>query len=215
LDEHKAHLKAGEWHYKDTVANKKWKHVVLQEAGYMPWRDSYKHHTFRKSLKAVLWWDKKIQQLGAETVIYEPFARRDGTYNMRSAKGKKLDFKAYYKATKKGVDKYVKALKKRGRKPKHAPVGKAFLLVHKQNKRLWRGLYDRDGTHPSPRGQYLASCVLFAAISGISPRSLPVPNIASQYKYYGDWETDVLRPAHISEGDAAKLRRVAHEAVFG
>lgn len=215
LNEHKKSLKQGEWHYKDAVSAEKWKYVVLQEAGYMPWRHSYKHKTFKKSLKAVLWWDKKIQELGADTVIYEPLGRRDGTRNMRSAKGRKLDFKAYYRATKKGVDNYVKALKKRGRTPKHAPVGTAFMIAHIQNYDLWYGLYDQDGTHPSPRGQYLASCVLFATISGQSPKSLPLPSMASSYRHYADWENNVLRPAYISAQDGAMLRDIAHKAVFG
>mmetsp|Transcript_17842 Transcript_17842/g.44641 ORF Transcript_17842/g.44641 Transcript_17842/m.44641 type:complete len:476 (-) Transcript_17842:165-1592(-) len=214
MDTHKNSLQQGDVHYRNTLSAKKWKYVVLQEAGYMPWRHSYKSRTFDTSLKAVLWWDKKIEELGAETVVYEPIYRRDGTRGMMSTQ-RKLGFKAFARATKKGVDQYVKALKKKGRKPKYAPVGTAFLLAHMKDKRLWHGLYDRDGTHPSHRGQYLASCVLFATISGDSPKSLHLPKVASSYRHYADWEKNVLKPAAITAEDGATLREIAHKAVFG
>ncbi len=53
------------------------------------------------------------------------------------------------------------------------PVGAAWRRV-----RETRGapeLFDRDGSHPTAAGSYLAACVFYAALFGQSPAGLPAP----------------------------------------
>ena len=53
-----------------------------------------------------------------------------------------------------------------------APVGRAFAIVHGQDKALFRKLYKSDGSHPSSEGAYLAACVLWGTLSGKNPNSI-------------------------------------------
>lgn len=52
-----------------------------------------------------------------------------------------------------------------------APVGEVWERVRSRNPEI--GLYWRDGMHASVYGSYLAAAVLFAAVTGQSPRNLP------------------------------------------
>ena len=53
-----------------------------------------------------------------------------------------------------------------------APVGRAFAIVHGQDKALFRKLFKSDGSHPSSEGGYLAACVLWGALTGKDPSSI-------------------------------------------
>lgn len=208
LAEHAQLTRQGDWKYKPFFQGGL-KYVVLQEAGYLPYRHSSRNSkSYRDSVQAIIWWDDQIRKMGAQTVIYEPWGRRDGTHGMKSAKDK-FDFEKFSNKTRTGVKHYVDILRNKGHKPLFAPVGSAFELMYHRKHDLWARLYDPDGTHPSELGQYLASCVIYATITTKSPRNLPLPHLVSQYKRYADWEKDVLRPCSISDGDAAKVKEIA------
>ena len=59
------------------------------------------------------------------------------------------------------------------------PVGLAFDLAYKEQPNI--KLHDRDGTHPSLLGTYLAACTVFASIYNQSP-------IGIEYDYFGSIE---------------------------
>ena len=66
-----------------------------------------------------------------------------------------------------GYQYYAQVLKKAlpsNRKPRIAPVGLAFLMIWEENPSFWKNLFGEDKYHPSPRGTYLAACVIYCTI---------------------------------------------------
>jgi hypothetical protein len=53
------------------------------------------------------------------------------------------------------------------------PVGVAWQELREAHPEL--GLYDKDGSHPSALGSYLAACVFYATLFGASPVGLEAP----------------------------------------
>ncbi len=73
-----------------------------------------------------------------------------------------------------------------------APVGIAWARV--QTERPDLGLFDEDREHPSASGSYLASCVVYATLMGVSPQVLnerPDTVVAEDAEYLARvaWET--------------------------
>ncbi|EJK64838.1 hypothetical protein THAOC_14386 [Thalassiosira oceanica] len=71
-----------------------------------------------------------------------------------------------------GVNSYVSALEAASSacKPRVAPVGSAYLLLHDKEFSLWEDLFDsRDFFHPSPIGTFLQACVLHCTMFGCPP----------------------------------------------
>ena len=75
------------------------------------------------------------------------------------------------------------------------PVGIAFEKAYKAQKNIQLHKH-YDGTHPNILGTYLASCVVFASITHLSPLNI-------QYSYYDK----------ISKEDKEFLQNVAKETV--
>ena len=50
-----------------------------------------------------------------------------------------------------------------------APVGEAWEAVRSADEKLGRELYKGDGSHPSAKGAYLASCVFYRTIFDADP----------------------------------------------
>eukprot|EP00931_Biecheleriopsis_adriatica_P006672 TRINITY_DN108039_c0_g1_i1.p1 TRINITY_DN108039_c0_g1~~TRINITY_DN108039_c0_g1_i1.p1 ORF type:complete len:649 (-),score=93.98 TRINITY_DN108039_c0_g1_i1:153-2099(-) len=53
-----------------------------------------------------------------------------------------------------------------------ALCGQAFQEAKQDSHALFQELYDRDGSHPSLQGSYLAACMLIWSLHGISPKDL-------------------------------------------
>lgn len=75
-------------------------------------------------------------------------------------------------------------LRREGSNVRIAPVGAAFRVVHEQAAMAgdptlegssFDALYEADGSHPSPRGAYLAATVILATITGQDPRTFTGP----------------------------------------
>lgn len=75
------------------------------------------------------------------------------------------------------------------------PVGIAFENAYKAEPTIKLHKH-YDGTHPSLLGTYLASCVVFASITGISPLKI-------EYSYYGE----------INDIEKKFLQKIAHNSV--
>ncbi|KAL3918983.1 MAG: hypothetical protein SGILL_003984 [Bacillariaceae sp.] len=57
----------------------------------------------------------------------------------------------------------------RSQKPKLVNMGIAFLVIFEENLDLWYSLFWIDNKHPSPHGNFLASCLLHHAVYGRVP----------------------------------------------
>jgi len=75
-----------------------------------------------------------------------------------------------------------------------APVGRAWQRALERRPEL--ELHGVDGSHPNPRGSYLAACVLYATLTGRDPRGLPTLDLEG-----------------LTAEDAAFLQEVASETV--
>jgi hypothetical protein len=53
--------------------------------------------------------------------------------------------------------------------PRIAPVGLAYLVVHEENRELWKSLFHCDNLHASPSGSFLQGCVVHHALFGRMP----------------------------------------------
>lgn len=68
-----------------------------------------------------------------------------------------------------GYGEYSTALLKYADDVRVAPVGDAFLWVHRHNFNLWRKLFHVDDYHPSPHGTWLQACVLYCTMVREAP----------------------------------------------
>jgi hypothetical protein len=123
-----------------------WDFVVLQEHSLRPLQDREKMYTYAKRF------DDEIRKVGAKTVFYETWARKNRP-EMQSG----LD------AAYTGIAKEVTALV--------APAGLAWQAALKANPNL--SLHIADLSHPTPAGSYLNACVFYETFFGRSPEGLP------------------------------------------
>lgn len=87
---------------------------------------------------------------------------------------------------------------------KMAPVGSAWIVVGKEKPALQ--LYNKDGSHPTPAGSYLAACVFYSVIYDKSPQGLPGRLVRKEANKLIQL-CDLLKP------DAALLQKAAWETV--
>jgi hypothetical protein len=123
-----------------------WDFVVLQEHSLRPIQDREKMYAYAKRF------DAEIRKVGAKTVFYETWARKNRP-EMQSG----LD------AAYTGLAKEVAALV--------APAGLAWQAALKVKPDL--SLHIADLSHPTPAGSYLNACVFYETFFGRSPEGLP------------------------------------------
>ena len=124
---------------------------------------------------------EKIRNAGAEPVLYMTWGRRDG-----DSKNKRV-FPDYETMQQKLSDAYRNAAWRN--KITLASVGEAWRVVRRENEALGNDLYSKDGSHPSPKGAFLASCVLFRTLFGSSLESVQGQGVLQQH------ELDLIRKA--------------------
>ncbi|KKL08113.1 hypothetical protein LCGC14_2579120, partial [marine sediment metagenome] len=130
----KHYLKTGA---RKQIAEGKWDYVVLQEQSQMPvvYPKAFQHYA---ALLA-----KDIQAAGATPVFFMTWARK------------------HIPKMQDGLTKeYTTAAKKAG--GLLAPVGEAFKACRAKHPKI--ELYANDKSHPSPKGFYLATCVIYATL---------------------------------------------------
>jgi lysophospholipase L1-like esterase len=136
----RTHWNAGHAH--EAIRNGRYDAVVLQEQSTLPVKNATRMH------ENVRLFDEAIRAAGAKTVLYMTWARQHAPETQRAITDA-------YTAISRELDATV------------VPVGTAwqhFLRRHDQP-----GLYDKDGSHPSPAGSYLAACVFLAVLFRASP----------------------------------------------
>lgn len=140
--------------------------VVLQEQSTLPVKNA------NRMFENVRLFDEAIRAAGSRTVLYMTWARQHEPQNQRVIADAYLTI-----GTELGAD--------------VAPVGLAwerFLAAH-----ATPVLHDKDKSHPSLAGSYLAACVLFSVLFNRSPVGLAAPS------------------AGLAAGDALALQRAAGE----
>lgn len=151
-----------------------WDLVVLQNQSQRP---SFKlDDVVMDSLPVVEHLAKVIRQNNPETELlyYVTWGRRDGDQLNCAYYDKVCSFDGHTQALRDGYSLYAEATDGR-----LADVGRAFQLAVQDEYLPFDpyDLYDRDGTHPSIRGSYLAASVFFYEIFGISPEGLAFPTL--------------------------------------
>ena len=139
----------------------KWDFVVIQDQSQKPGLGDPYTQGFHTAAKGLC---EAIRKQGGKPCFFMTWGRRDGdkrntqVYPDFSTMHGKISG-AYEKAAEEN-----RALL--------APVGRAFAVVHGQDKALFRKLYKSDGSHPSSEGGYLAACVLWGTLTGKDPSSI-------------------------------------------
>src|SRR5262249_23989371 len=116
--------------------------VVLQEQSTLPVKTASRMH------ENVRLFDEAAQAAGAETVLYMTWARQDAPESQQAI-----------------TDAYAGIGRELGATV--APVGLAWQRFLRQHDRP--ALHDKDRSHPTPAGSYLAACVFLAVLCGESP----------------------------------------------
>jgi hypothetical protein len=124
----------------------KWDYVVLQEHSLRPVQEREKMWQYAKMF------DAEIRKVGARTVFYETWARKN-----------RPEMQAILDAAYGGLAKEVAALV--------APAGLAWERVLKVKPEM--ALHVSDLSHPTPAGSYLNACVFYSTFFGQSCEGLP------------------------------------------
>lgn len=168
-----------------------WTWVILQEQSQTG--GLYEFVNFDFSLEAARTLNALVSTVGAETVFFQTWGRRDGDGTMPFIFP---DFLTMNEKLRIGYKTYVQETSTFDRPTRLAPVGDAFeYLFRNPNATLveFRSLYTSDGSHPSVAGTYLSACVIFAILTGKDPRQVVyVPNNLN-----GDVATELQTVAHI------------------
>ena len=150
------------------IERRRWDFVVLQEQSTLPVKNATRMH------ENVRLFDEAIRAAGARMALYMTWARR------HAPEAQAAISEAYT-----SIGRELGALV--------VPVGVAWEQVLENCDAPV--LHDKDGSHPTPAGSYLAACVFLAALVGESPVGVSV-------------KPDSLTPAH-----AELLQRAAADAV--
>ena len=139
----------------------KWDFVVIQDQSQKPGLGDPYTQGFHTAAKGLC---KAIEKQGAKPCLFMTWGRRDG--DKRNAQ----IYPDFITMHGKISSSYEKAAEEN--RALLAPVGRAFAIVHGQDKALFRKLFKSDGSHPSSEGGYLAACVLWGALTGKDPSSI-------------------------------------------
>ena len=146
--------------------------VVLQDQSQIP-SFPESEPMWQASRSAVISLDAQIEEAGAVTMLMMTWGRRDGDAGHPTLNP---DFSTMQANLEHGYLAFAEAASTDERAIFVAPVGLAFRHIHDAIVRsggaptdagtLFHSLYASDGSHPSPRGSYLAACVLHASLTG-------------------------------------------------
>jgi len=127
----------------DTISEKKWDYVILQEKSKGPIDDPDEMYAAAASLV------EQINKNGSKAAFFMTWARENDSIDL--------------------IETIAKAYNKTGRDTNSlvVPIGRAFEKVAKDGKK--EILFGSDGYHPSGRGSYLAASVFYAFLFRESP----------------------------------------------
>jgi hypothetical protein len=140
-----------------SIASRRWDFVVLQEQSDIPAVVASREYSMYPAVRRLV---ASIVARGATPMFNMTAAHRDGLPDSGLAG---------YEAMQLAIDDGYGAIARELGVP-IAPVGYAWFVVRRQHPEI--GLWQDDGSHPSPAGTYLAACVFYAAIFRQSPERL-------------------------------------------
>ena len=169
-----------EWHWNhaatpEKIAARRWDYVVLQDRSAGPLEDRESFERYGRLLEAT------IRAQGARTVFYMTWAKR------ARPETQALLSEAYGT-----IARELGALL--------APVGSAWQRAQQLDPEIL--LHHADGRHANPAGSYLAACVFFAVLLGVSPVGLP-----------GCMDIQGKMRPELAQGEAALLQQAAWDTV--
>jgi hypothetical protein len=143
----------------DAVRTGSWDYVVLQDQSQTP---AVFPDRFREGLSEL---DELIDEIGAQTVLFMTWGYRDGDrkYNPERFPSYRPMQDELSRAYERGAEMADATL---------SPVGEAWRIVFKEDEALWKTLYKKDGSHPSPKGAYLAAHVFYWILFEEDPAAL-------------------------------------------
>jgi hypothetical protein len=149
----RTHWNSGEAH--KAIVNGKYDCVVLQEQSTLPIKNAIRMH------ENVRLFDETVKAAGAKTILYMTWARQHAPESQQAI-----------------TDAYASIGRELGATV--VPVGlvwQSFLERHDQP-----ALHDKDQSHPSLAGSYLAACVFLAALFQENPVGLTasVPGLSAK-----------------------------------
>ena len=160
------------------IEQTEWDYVVLQEQSLTPAILGKPRDSFYTSVDTLT---EKIRGIGAEPVLYMTWGRRDGY------KGKTVELPTFEAMQEKLSEAYRASAKKHSLAL--APIGEAWAAVRKRDPKLGQELFQDDGSHPSIKGSFLATCVFLRVL-------------------YNDSLEEVALPEGVSEEESATIREV-------
>lgn len=130
-----------------------WDYVVLQEQSIVPASPTERVNAMFPAIRQL---GGVADDWGTEPVLFLTWARRDGFPD--------VGYNSYEPMQQAITQAYEQIADEVGARV--APVGEAWAISQSF------GLYQTDGSHPSPTGTYLAASVLYATIFGENPGEL-------------------------------------------
>lgn len=170
--------KGSDWHAALADGSQDWDWVILQEQSQIPGFPETSSYV-QDSVAAAVSLDDLAEARGAETVFMMTWGRRSGDSQNTS---RYPDFSTMQGHLTDGYIRYRDATATDKRPTWIAPVGLAFAHVHDAQEDpldpegLFWSLYTDDGSHPSPKGTYLAACVIYVTLTGEPSAGLPSPD---------------------------------------
>jgi hypothetical protein len=140
----RTHWNAGE--ARQAIQDGGYDRVVLQEQSTLPVKNARRMH------ENVRLFDEAIRAAGAKTTLFMTWARRHAPESQQAIADAYLEIGRELAAT-------------------VVPVGLAWQTFRGEHARPV--LHDRDESHPSLAGSYLAACVFLAVLFGESPVGIP------------------------------------------
>ena len=156
-------------------SNINWDYVVLQDQSQIP--GFYRtNNEWIASMNGAVGLSGAIDDEGAESILLMTWGRRNGDAQNSAIYG---TFSLMQERLESGYIDYRDNMTAAGNTVWIAPVGLAFEHIHDYlvasginvsvSGNTFYDLYTSDGSHPSLAGSYLASCVLYATMTGNSP----------------------------------------------
>ncbi len=149
------------------IRSSKWAYVVLQEQSTLPLKDPKRMHEY------VRLFDEEIRASGANTVLYMTWARRH-QWERQPELGEAFT----------SIGRSIGAIV--------VPAGAAWQQLMSERPDLV--LHDKDDSHPSFAGTYLAACTFFATLFKQSPEGLQSSDLAA-LEHFGPAAAQALQRA--------------------
>ena len=158
----------------DSIRKQRWDYVVLQDQSTMGLKNPARLKEYAAKFNEL------CKANGARSALYLTWARKD-------ASNRQAEITAAYTEAAQAIDAVL------------IPVGTAWQHSLQQHPELV--LHDRDNSHPSLMGTYLAACVFYGTLVGRTPVGLPteaIPAVAATALQQVAWTTCIeTQPAGI------------------